>query len=191
MTTATLAGSMLSVIGTDFNDQINFQQTNGAITIQGVSGAWVAKKVKSIVVDLRGGDDFVSLASLSNGGNQNLATNITVYSGSGNDQVHLANGHDFLFAAAGNTVGVSNRGVVSVNGAGVNWGGGLAITLAKKALTIVGTNANDSISLKQVNGLLYVNGGGGWALKKVASVSIYLQEGTDTVSLDSLSNGGN
>ena len=63
---------MLTITGTNGNDNISFKQSSGKISIVGVSGSWSASKVKSIVVNLQDGNDNVSLDSLANGGNQPL-----------------------------------------------------------------------------------------------------------------------
>ena len=100
--TASLSGAgVLMVTGTDNADQINFRQTNGAISIVGVDGSFSATRVTSIIVDLKGGDDTVSLNSSANGGNQTLAEEVTVKSGAGIDKVKLV---------GGSTVGFQRRG---------------------------------------------------------------------------------
>lgn len=62
------AAGVSNVIGTDGQDQIAFQQTKGSISIDGVSDMWSASKVKSITIDLKGDNDYVSLDNKSNCG---------------------------------------------------------------------------------------------------------------------------
>jgi hypothetical protein len=71
--TASLAGSVLNVYGTNANDNIRFAQVSGKIYISGVATSFKASKVSSIVVRLQDGDDSVSLQSLANG--QDVAMN--------------------------------------------------------------------------------------------------------------------
>ena len=65
ITASLTSGGVLNVMGTDSADQIQFKQVGKYLSIDGVSGSWTESKVKSIFVDLKGGDDYVSLASLS------------------------------------------------------------------------------------------------------------------------------
>src|SRR6476646_800859 len=76
------ANGVLNVIGTGGDDQCLFHETSGTISIAGVSGAWQASKIKSIHIDLAGGNDFISLNSAANGGNQAIRKALEFVSGS-------------------------------------------------------------------------------------------------------------
>ena len=106
ITASLTSGGVLNVIGTDSADQIQFKQVGKYLSINGVSGSWTETKVKSIFVDLKGGDDYVSLASLANGGNKALNEKITVKSGSGNEHVRLASLHNVYMSGTGHTLTV-------------------------------------------------------------------------------------
>lgn len=189
---AGLSGGVLTVNSNDAADAVNFKQTSGKISINGVSGSWSATKVKSVVVNLNGGDDSVSLNSFANGGNQMLAENVTVRGGLGNEVAHLANGQDVHFSGVGNTLYVGSNGAAYMNGATLNFGNTIQTSLSNGVLTVTATNANDSLKFLQSNGWFGLQGGtiGWWQASAVNSVVVRLQEGDDYVSLDSLANGG-
>ena len=107
ITAAINAAGLLTVTGSDDgNDQLLFRKTNSTISIAGVDGAWSATKVKSISMILNGGNDFVSLDSKANGGNQTLGESVRVVSGDGDEQVHLVGNHNVYFGGLGNTLTV-------------------------------------------------------------------------------------
>jgi hypothetical protein len=115
------SAGVLSVVGTNSADNITFRQTSGKISIVGVSGSWSASKVKSVVANLHDGSDHVSLDSFANGGNQLFSPYVTIYSGNGNDSVHVASGHDVSFSGAGHMLLVRPNGTADLDGAAVNW----------------------------------------------------------------------
>jgi hypothetical protein len=121
VTAALSSTGVLNVTGTASADQINFRQSSNVISISGVNGSWTAAQVKAIVVDVRGGNDTVSLNSLANGGNQALAEYFTIKSGRGSDQVRLADGHTASFSGLGHTVTVAASGVASLDGRVLSW----------------------------------------------------------------------
>lgn len=92
--TATLKSGVLTVTGTNGNNTLNFAQIKGKIYISGIGASFKASKVSQIVVRLQSGNDIVSLRSLSNGGNEQLAKYVNIYSGSGDSVVRLANGEE-------------------------------------------------------------------------------------------------
>ena len=112
---------MLKVTGTNGGDNLAFRQTSGKIYISNVVGAWDASKVKSIIVYLQDGNDYVSFDSLANGGNQALSEAITVRSGAGNETVRLANGHDVTFSGLGHTLTIATNGTVKLDGQTLSW----------------------------------------------------------------------
>ena len=182
----------MNILGTDADEQVLFHETSGAISITGVSGAWPASRVKAINVDLKGGNDVVSLASKANGGTQALAENIAILSGSGNDRVLLASGHAVNFNGLGNTLTVTTSGNAAVNGVALNWSTKVLVSLSSAGvLNVTGTNAADNLSFRQVNGKISISGvSGSWSATQVKSIVVNLQDGDDTVSLNSLANGG-
>ena len=190
--TAALSSGVLTVTGSDGADTVNFKQTSGKISIADVSGSWSATKVKSIVLNLKAGDDSVSLNSFANGGSQTLAENMTISGGLGNDVVHLANGKDVHFSGASNTLFVSSNGTASMNGAWLNFSNTLTTSLANGVLTVYGTNATDNLKFLQSGGWFGLQGGviGWFSAASVNSVVVRLQEGDDSFSMDSLANGG-
>jgi SdrD B-like domain len=119
--TAALTSGVLHVSGTDAADNIAFRQVNGKISIVGVSGSWSTTKVKSVSVSALGGNDSISLDSVANGGNRHLSRNVTIYSGTGTDSVHVSSGHDVSFSGLGHTLVVRPDGTATLDGAAVNW----------------------------------------------------------------------
>jgi hypothetical protein len=109
-------GGVLNVRGTGAADRINFIQTSGRISIAGTPGAWSASAVRSIVVELGGGNDYVSLHSQANGGRQNLAEQVTIRVGAGSETVRLPNGSQLLVRGNGATLSVTASGQASLNG---------------------------------------------------------------------------
>jgi hypothetical protein len=190
--TATLtSGGVLNVVGTDWADQIEFKQVGKYLSVNGVSGSWSATKVKSIFVDLKAGDDYVSFASLANGGNKALKEKITVKSGIGNEQVRLASLHDVYMDGTGHTLTVSGS-TTSLDGAVLNLTNKTIASYSSGVLKVTGTNGGDSLAFRQTNGKIYIsNVAGSWSASKVKSIIVYLQDGNDYVSFDSLASGGN
>lgn len=185
-------GGVLAVSSNDAADQIYFRQTNNLISISGLARSWTAAQVTSITVDLRGGTDLVSLRSIGNGGNQALAERVVISSGAGNKTLQQANSTNLYFSGAGNTIDVASTGIVKVNGIAQNLTNRVAAALSGGVLTVTGTNAADSLQFIRKNDVLSIKGVvGTWAAASVQSIAVYLQDGTDTVSLVSLANGGN
>ena len=118
---ASLKSGVLSVTGTNNNDNILFRQTSGKVYVSGVKGAWSLKKVKSIVVNLQDGNDSVSVDSVANGGNQQLAVMVTVKSGVGTSTVNVATGHTVTLGGIGHTAVVRPDGTATLDGVAVNW----------------------------------------------------------------------
>ncbi len=191
--TASLSSGVLTVNGNDSDNAINFKQTSGKISIVGVSGSWAATKVNSIVVDLRGGNDTVSLNSLANGGKQALAEFVTVKAGAGNDKVRLVSGQEVNFSGTGNTLSVAANGTsASMNGIALNLANTPQISFSGGVLTIFSSNASDTFNFRQANGWIGIQGRTEWwSADTIQSIVVNLQEGSDSVSLDSISNGGN
>jgi hypothetical protein len=186
-----LTAGVLNVVGDSADDHVHFRQIGSYISIDG-NEWWSASKVKSIFVNLGDGNDFVSVNSFANGGSKALKEAVTVVSGAGNDHVQLANSHDVYFNGPGNTLAVKSNGSATLNGAALNFKNNVVTSYKYGVLTVTGTNAGDHIALRQTNGKIYIAGvSGSWTASKVTSIVINLQNGNDSVSLNSLANGGN
>ncbi len=191
--TATLTGAgVLNVVGSDGDDVIKFFQADKNIYIQGLAGYWSAAAVKSIYVDSKGGDDFVSLNSYGNGGNKALKEYTTVIGGAGTERVSVGAAHDLYFSGQGSYAQVDPRGLASLNSVTQNLASYATASFRSGVLTVTGTNGNDNLRFAQVNGKIYISGvTGSFNASKVSSIVVRLQSGDDTVSLNSLANGGN
>ncbi|HTQ37670.1 MAG TPA: SdrD B-like domain-containing protein [Pirellulales bacterium] len=166
--TASLSAGVLSITGTPHSDNILISETNGMISIFGLSKSWNAAQVNSLNIKLgtsgkAGGNDYVSLNSVANGGNQILAKNVTVTSSKGSDRVTLSDGADVYFSGLGRKLTVA-AGVAKLNGHVVDappstigdyvWndanGNGIQDAnetgLAGVTLTLTGSNANGSVT---------------------------------------------
>jgi hypothetical protein len=191
ITAALHAGGVLTVTGTSGDDQIAFHQSGKLISINDVIGFWSASKVKSIIVDLGGGDDLVSLDSLANGGTQKLHEKVTVIAGAGNDRARLSSGEVVHFNQDGQQLYEAPGTAPKLNGATLNMSSSVIASLQSGVLTVTGTNDGDQLLFKQSSSKISISGvSGSWAATKVQSIVVNLQDGTDRVSLDSLANGG-
>jgi hypothetical protein len=191
--TATLTGAgVLNVVGSDGDDVVKFLQSGKNIFIEGLAGYWSASKVKSIYVDSKGGDDFVSLNSYGNGGNKALKETTTIIGGAGTDRVSVGAANDLYFSGQGNFARVDSKGNASLNNVAQNLASYATGVLKSKVLTVAGTNGNDNLKFAQFNGKIYISGvAGSFKASKVTSIVVRLQDGDDSVSLDSFANGGN
>jgi hypothetical protein len=115
--TAGFNAGVLTVTGTGGNDQINFRQNGGRISIANVSGSWTAAEVKSIVVNSLSGNDVVSLNSAANGGAQALVEDVLINAGPGSERVRLADGRDVSFS--NQTFRLTVSGAATVNGSAI------------------------------------------------------------------------
>jgi hypothetical protein len=190
--TAALNGGVLNIYGTDGADQIWLEQGGGRITIDNFATTWKSSAVKSIVINVYGGNDFVNLDSLYAGGSQILKEKVTVRAGDGQECVRLANGRYVTLNGAGNWLGVSATGAATLNGAAINFSSSITARVKSGVLTVTGTMGNDNIQFKQIDGVLSINGVyGAWKASSIKAINVYLQNGTDNVSLHSYENGGN
>jgi Calpain family cysteine protease len=114
---------VLTVSGTKKADHLDFRQSAGVISINGVSGAWSAGQVNSIVIKGKNGNDAISLDSLSNGGAEALAESILVKSSAGVDLVHLADGTDVTLVGKGHSLTILAAGTAILDGQALNSGG--------------------------------------------------------------------
>jgi hypothetical protein len=189
---ATLVGGTLYVVGSDGDDVVKFFQSGKNIFIQGVAESWSSSKVKSIYVDSKGGDDYVSLNSYANGGNKAIKETTTIIGGAGTETVHVGAVHDLVFSGQGNYAQVDKKGVATLNGAAVNLTNYAAASLKSGVLTVTGSYGNDNLRFSQSGKYIYISGiGGKFKASKVSWIVLKLQDGNDNVSLNSLANGGN
>ena len=191
ITAALNSSGVLNVVGTDADDQLHFSKTSGYVSIDGVSDSWAAKKVTSIIVDLGDGNDFVSLDSFANGGQQKLKEKVKIRSSAGNEHVRLANLHDVYFSGESQNLGVTTTGAAKLNGVLLNVSSSVVVSLSSGVLTVTATDGNDNLLFQQSGGKISIVGvSGSWSAAKVNSIVVRLQDGIDYVSLDSLGNGG-
>jgi hypothetical protein len=189
--TANLSNGLLIINDTVGDDQIYVKQTGGYISIDNLDTTWKASSVNWIIINVHTGNDFICLDSLHSGGSQVLKEKITVNT-SNYDAVRVANGHTVWINNHANRLDVTSSGVVSLNGGVFNFTGAVQAKLSSGVLTLTGTVGSDNIQFKQVNGYISINGvSGSWKASSVTAINVYLQNGTDNVSLHSLENGGN
>jgi hypothetical protein len=96
--TAGLVGNMLVVIGADTADGLMVQQSHGQFVVREfgrVISMIPAASVASIMVDARGGNDFVYIAN-------NITLAATIFGGDGNDVLFGGGGDDLIYGQAGN-----------------------------------------------------------------------------------------
>jgi hypothetical protein len=120
--TGSLKYGVLKIKGSKYADTVNFAQVNGTIVVSGV-GMWSASQVNSITIDLKKGQDAISLDSIANGGWEAMSEYVTVSAAKKEyDIVRLAGGHDVSFnGVTKNTLVVTNTGTASLNGQVLSW----------------------------------------------------------------------
>ena len=164
------------------------------IYVDGVAGYWTPSKVKSILIDSKGGDDFISLDSLTNGGVKALKVAATIQCDASTDRVSVGAAFDAYFSGLGGEVYVDKYGRVQHDGVNFNLDNSPICDLENGELLITGTNGIDNLNLSQLGGKIYVVNGAdilkAEKVSKVKSIVIRLQDGDETLSLDSLGNGG-
>lgn len=119
--TATLDAGVLTVSGTKKANQVDFRQTAGVISINGVEGAWSADQINAIAINLGKGNDVLSFNSLANGGSESFSESFNVTSSKGIDLVHLADGHDVMLYGIGHTLAVDIAGTATLDGQALSW----------------------------------------------------------------------
>jgi len=141
----------LTISGTSTGTyQIN--ETSSAISVAGVSGSFADAKVKSIVVNLDGGNDLVLLNTGSVKGQVALNVPITVVGGAGNDDVRLANNTDVYFTGVANSLAVTAQGAVTLDKLAITWADqniqtAAIRTLVKTDVTAGAVTRNEMIAL--------------------------------------------
>jgi hypothetical protein len=110
--TTSFSAGVLTINGTDKADVINIRQAFGWIGVDGVNAKWSNQQITSIVVNLKNGNDVVSLYSMNEA--------LTVNSGQGTEHVHLNDGRDVVFTGLGHQLKVTAAGAASLDGRAVN-----------------------------------------------------------------------
>jgi hypothetical protein len=137
VTAALSAAGVLTVTGTSGTDHVSVLRTGNNVSVNGLTpvttggkhhkvtaappNTWTTTQVKSIVVDLKNGNDVISLDSLSNGGNQALGVPVIVKSGNNSDLVHLWSHHDVTLNGLNHTLATTASGVVTLDGVTQGW----------------------------------------------------------------------
>lgn len=94
---------VLKITGSEASETIQLRQGNGVISITGMAGGVKQAAVKSVLIDARGGGDYVDCRT--------LLVPCTIYGGSGNDYImggenadyiDGGNDHDIVFGLGGN-----------------------------------------------------------------------------------------
>lgn len=122
------ANGVLTLTGTDQNDQIVVVRQGSQIRIAGVTQAFATNQVRSITIHGLGGADIIDLQS-TNGDPLTVPT--LIYGGAGNDiiqgsagpdQIYGGSGNDTLFGHDGKDQLFGNTGTDLLNGgAGIDW----------------------------------------------------------------------
>src|SRR5262249_2811939 len=89
-TTLTLTGSTVTVTGSLLGDQININQSNGVISVSGVSQTFSASQVNRIVVDACDGDDTITIGS-------SVTAQAWIFGGGGNDRITAGGGPTMIY----------------------------------------------------------------------------------------------
>ncbi len=174
--TAGLNAGVLSINGSNVQDFINVQQSNGNISVVGVAGSWAASGVNSIVINAGDGNDYVNVWSESTGGNQALAKNITITPSNGSDLIHFAGARDLTLTSSDSASVGANGTIAALNGG---------------VLKVYGTKNQDWINIQQSAGAISLVGlPGSWAATAVNSITIDAGAGNDVVNVWSESTGG-
>jgi|GEM_PF-940841 len=93
--TASFSNGQLTITGTEKSDFIVVRKSNGRIFIDGLSASFDSSQVKSIVLNARSGDDFVSLKAADFDGSA------TIQGGAGDDYLCGSKGNDTIYGGTG------------------------------------------------------------------------------------------
>ncbi len=111
-----LSGGVLTVTGKSGDDVLCFLQGNGWLGIYMQDQWFAASSVNSIVLNLQGGNDYVSLDSQYNGCNQAITAPITVNWTSGYKMVICPNGNTSISNYGSHQLKVLSSGAVTLDG---------------------------------------------------------------------------
>ena len=118
---ALLNGSGQLTITAPSTNTFMIRESGNQISVDGIAGSVAASAVKSIVINCNTGNDVVELNNTSVKGQQALAVAITIKGGVGNDEVVLANGTDVFFSGTANTIGITAKGVATLDNKALTW----------------------------------------------------------------------
>lgn len=131
-TTVTLAGGVLSVVGTEAADRItlNFNTPRGArggvLNVMGV-GRYPLHRVAAVHVDGRGGDDMIVINTIGRGF---MPIPIVVDGGEGNDVIIGGRARQILRGGTGDDIILSRGGIDQIDpGPGHNWVNGKIVVV--------------------------------------------------------------
>jgi hypothetical protein len=117
------AQGVLTITGSTGAETVSLVRTGATVTVQGVpsGNSWGASLVKSVVIDLKGGGDTITIDSLKAGGNVQLGVPITIRSGAGSQLIHVWDSHDLTINGSGHTFVAAAGGSVSLDGGTPHW----------------------------------------------------------------------
>lgn len=98
--TVTLAGGVLTVTGDNTSEGITVCQNSAYLWVGGLSGVYPTSQVSKVVVDAKGGDDFVRLDTTGYA----VSKPAHVFGGDGNDVVYGGSGNDYLDGQVGDDI---------------------------------------------------------------------------------------
>ncbi|MCX7423630.1 MAG: calcium-binding protein [Planctomycetia bacterium] len=146
--TAILQTGVLTITGSNQDDNIVVTKTGTKLAVSGVTATFTASSVRSIVVNAGGGDDTVDLTAVS------VPTKVS--GGTGNDSLTGGSGNDTLMGEDGNDMLRGNAGNDSLDG-GVGFDlvrevANANFVLRNSKLTGAGTDALGSIETASLAG---------------------------------------
>jgi Ca2+-binding RTX toxin-like protein len=163
--TAVLAGTTLTITGTNSNDTIELSKSGSSLKVKlnGTTKTFTSSKVSSIVANLLNGNDkFKSTTSVKqrmtvNGGDGNDS----IVTGGGNDSIRGNNGNDVMDGATGNDDMRGNSGTDTADYSNRTYD--LAIALNDVADDGIGTGGHDNVhsdieNVKGGKGYDYISG---------------------------------
>ena len=197
--TAVLQAGVLTITGSNQDDNIVVTKTGTKLAVSGVTATFTASSVRSIVVNAGGGDDTVDLTAVS------VPTKVS--GGTGNDSLIGGSGNDTLVGDAGNDVLTGNAGNDSLDGGAgldlVSEAANANFVMTNSQLTGAGTDqlksielarlagggGNNSINASNFSGSVTLDGGAGndSLVGGSAADSLVGGDGNDTL----VGNGGN
>jgi len=95
--TANLTNGVLTIFGSSGQDNIDISQSNGLLTVSGISQSYNASQIRAVVVDT--GDDADTITV-----NPNVTIETFLFGGSGNDTIQGGSGRNHIYGGNGNDV---------------------------------------------------------------------------------------
>jgi hypothetical protein len=116
--TVSLASGVLTINGSTGNDSIVLSQSNGRVSISGITSTYASTSINSVVVNDGAANDSVTLNGLKA---QPWSKAVTVNSSSGEETVKLLDGRTCYFSGTNQQLATNSSGVVSLNGKALDW----------------------------------------------------------------------